>query len=158
AGAAETRKAKEGSTTDFAVWHQQAETASYRHRTVLGTAPVQRPLPDPDRLQAAYRAALPMVEEEFKRRAVVEQQELREMAARSLIVTGIGKRASDDVDAVVNALREDGVMEEGQRVRLLWGPPTVVRGKERQQVTTGLHVEQERELIALAKTASLDQS
>jgi TrwC relaxase/AAA domain len=158
AGAAETRQAKEGSTTDFAVWHQQAETASYRHRTVLGTAPVQRPLPDPDRLHAAYRAALPMVEEEFKRRAVIDQQELRESAARSLIVTGMGKRPSDDIDTIINAFRERGVMQDGQRVKLLWGRGTVVRGKERQQVTTGLHVDQERELIRLAKTASLDRS
>jgi hypothetical protein len=92
------------------------------------------------------------------RRAVLDGQELREIAARSLIVAGIGERPGDDIDAVVKAFRERGVVQDEQRTSLIWEQRAPVRGKEQWAVTTNLHVEQERELIRLAKTASADLS
>jgi hypothetical protein len=85
-----------------------------------------------------------MLEEEFKRRPVISEQEFCETAARALIATGIGKRPGDDIDAVTKAFRDQGVIQEGQRVKLLWGALSIVRGKEHQQVTTALHADQER--------------
>ena len=41
---------------------------------------------------------------------------------------------------------------------LLWGGGASLRGKERWSITTALHIDQERELIRLARTASLDLS
>ena len=164
AGAAETRQAKtetaEGleQKSDYAVWHEQAAAASYRHRSVLrpdqviaapscGTAPRGRLSGGP---AAARRGA--------GRRAVLDGQELREIAARALIVAGIGERPGDDIDAVIKAFRERGVAQDGQQVALLWGRGAPLRGKERWSVTTALHIDQERELIRLARTASLDLS
>jgi hypothetical protein len=36
------------------------------------------------------------------------------------------------------AFREQDVVQDGQRVKLLWGAPSIVRGKEQYQVTTAL--------------------
>ena len=89
---------------------------------------------------------------------MLDGQELRELAARALIVAGIGEKPGDDIDAVMKGFRERGVLQDGQQVALLWGRAPPLRGKERWNVTTALHVDQERELIRLAKTASLDVS
>ena len=115
-------------------------------------------LPAERRHEAAYRAALPLLAGELSRRAVLDGQELREIAARALIVAGIGERPGDDIDAVIKGFRERGVVQDGEPVALLWGRGASLRGKERWSVTTALHVDQERELIGLARTASLDSS
>ena len=164
AGAAETRQAKtetaEGleQKSDFEVWHEQAAAASYRHRSVRRPDQVRPASAAEQRREAAYRAALPLLDAELGRRAVLDGQELREIAARALIVAGIGERPGDDIDAVMTAFRERGVVQDGKQVTLLWGRGAPLRGKERLSVTTGLHIDQERELIRLAKTASLDLS
>jgi hypothetical protein len=110
------------------------------------------------RHEAAYRAALPLLAGELQRRAVLDCQELREIAARALIVAGIGERPRDDINAVINSFREKGVVQDGDQVPLLWGRGVSVRGKERWQVPTALHADQERELIRLAKTAARGSS
>ena len=164
AGAAETRQAKtetaEGleQKSDFAVWREQAAAAAYRHRSVLRPdQAVAAPVVE-QRHEAGYRAALPLLAAELTRRAVLDGQELREIAARALIVAGIGERPGDDIDAVIKGFRERGVVQDGEPVALMWGRGPPLRGKERWSVTTALHIDQERELIRLAKTASLDSS
>jgi hypothetical protein len=163
AGSAGTRQAKETATgveqkSDFAVWREQAAAASYRHRSVLRPDAIT-PLPAAEqRHETAYLAALPMLNEEFTRRAVLDGQQLREIAARSFIVAGIGARPDDDINAVTKAFRERGVEQDGRHVALLWAKGVSVRGKERWKVTTGLHADQERDLIRLAKTAAADPS
>ena len=164
AGAAETRQAKKETAegleqkSDYAVWREQAAVASYRHRSVLRPDEVVAAPAADERHQAAYRAALPLLDGELSRRAVLDGQELREIAARALIVSGIGERPGDDIDAVIKGFRERGVVQDGQQVALMWGRGAPLRGKERWSVTTALHVDQERELIRLAKAASLDLS
>ncbi|MGC2524594.1 MAG: MobF family relaxase [Stellaceae bacterium] len=164
AGAAETRQAKtetaEGveQKSDFAVWHEQAAAASYRHKSVLRPDQVTAAPAAEPRHETAYRVALPLLAGELERRAVLNGQELREIAARALIVAGIGERPGDDIDAVIKAFREQGVVQDGQQVALMWGKGASVRGKERWSVTTALHIDQERELIRLAKAASFDMS
>ena len=85
---------------------------------------------DDHRRLAAYRAALPTLEDRFKRNAVIDAQELREIAARALIVTGIGEKPGEDIDAVLGMFRERGVMQDGQEVKLMWGAGMAERGKE----------------------------
>ena len=152
AGAAETRQAKETSEgleqkSDYAVWREQAAAASYRHRSVLRPDEVTPAPAAEQRHEAAYRAALPLLDGELSRRAVLDGQELREIAARALIVAGIGERPGDDIDAVIKGFRERGVVQDGEPVALLWGREASLRGKERWNVTTALHIDQERELI-----------
>ena len=62
-----------------------------------------------------------MLEGELSRRAVLDGQELREIAARALIVAGIGECPGDDIDAVMKSFREHGVVQDGQLVALMWG-------------------------------------
>lgn len=158
AGAAETRQAKEDANNDFTVWREQAAAASHRPRSVLRPDQIA-PAPAADeRCEAAYSTALPLLAAELERRAVLDGQELREAAARALIVAGIGDKPGDDIDAVLQAFREKGVMQDGRQVALLWGRGVRLRGKERWSVTTALHAEQERELIRLAGTAAHDLS
>src|SRR5271170_2111954 len=164
AGAAETRQAKKETAegleekSDFAVWREQAAAVSYRHRSVLRPDEVTPAPAAEQRHEGAYRAALPLLEGELGRRAVLDGQELREIAARALIVAGIGECPGDDIDAVITAFRERGVVQDGQQVELMWGKGASLRGKERWSVTTALHMDQERELILLARNASLDLS
>jgi ATP-dependent exoDNAse (exonuclease V) alpha subunit len=132
--------------------------ASYRHRSVLRPDEVTPAATPEQRRESAYRAALPLLEGELSRRAVLDGQELREVTARALIVAGIGERPGDDIDAVIKNFRERGVVQDGQQVALLWGRGAPLRGKERWNLTTALHVDRERELIRLARNASLDSS
>ena len=163
AGAAETRQAKEtaigvAQKSDFAVWREQAAAAAYRHRSVLRPDAIAPSAPAEQRHQAAYLTALPILKDELTRRAVLDGQELREIAARALIAAGIGPQPGDDINAITKAFRERGVIQDGQRVSLLWAKGASIRGKERWNVTTALHVDQERELIRRARTAAADVS
>ena len=110
-----------------------------------------------DQLAAAYETALPQLEDEYRRRAVLDALELRTAAARVFVVTGINE-AGADLDATMAAFRRDGIDHEGQRVRLVEQETANVRGKEHVRVTTALHVAQEQELIRLARTAAADRS
>src|SRR5271163_3863837 len=164
AGAAETRQAKKETAegleeqSDFVVWHEQAAAASYRHRSVIRPDEITPAPASEQRHEAAYHSALPLLAGELSRRAVLDGQELREIAARALIVAGIGERPGDDIDAVLKSFRERGVLQDGQQVALMWGRGASLRGKERWSITTALHIDQERQLSRLAKSASLDLS
>ena len=61
------------------------------------------------------------------RTGLLDGQELREIAARALIVAGIGEQPGDDIDAVIKAFRERGVVQDGQQVALLWGRDAPLR-------------------------------
>src|SRR5215471_11748123 len=110
-----------------------------------------------DQLAAAYETALPQLEDEYRRRAVLDALELRTAAAPAFVATGINE-AGADLDATMAAFRRDGIDHEGQRVRLVEQETANVRGKEHVRVTTALHVAQEQELIRLARTAAADRS
>jgi hypothetical protein len=111
-----------------------------------------------DQLTAAYEAALPQLEDEYRRRAVLDANEVRTVAARAFAATGGINDAGPDLDATMAAFRRDGVIHEGQRVRLVEQETVNVRGKEHVRVTTALHVSQEQELIRLARVAAADRS
>ena len=127
AGAAETRQAKEPAIgvkqkSDFVEWREQAAAAAYRHRSVLRPDAITPAAADGTAAHAAYRVALPILKDELARRAVLDGQDLREIAARSLIVAGIGQQPGDDIDAVVKPFAsaascrtDNGPADLGQR-------------------------------------------
>ena len=92
------------------MWREQAAAASYRPRSVLRSDELTPAPVAEQRHEAAYHAALPLLEGELSCRAVLDGQELREIAARALIATGIGERPGDDIDSVIKAFRERGVV------------------------------------------------
>lgn len=117
----------------------------------------ERMAEDRARSQLAYDIALPRLQDEWRRRAVLDENELRRVAAQAYVVAGI-KDAGSDIDAVMHSFRRDGVVHEGQRVSLVSQEAASVRGKRRVRMTTGLHIAHERELIRLAKAAADDTS
>ena len=159
-GTAATRRDKmtgEG-RSDFAVWREDAAAAGYRHRSVLRPDEVRPALTDERRIERAREAAMPLLSEAFQKRAVLSGDELREIAARGLVVSGLGDRPADDIAAVTRTFRQRGVMIAGEWTHLVWGMEAGEGGKPRTVVTTGHAIEQERELVAHVREAAADKS
>ena len=148
--------ARKDDVGDFVAWQRQAEALGYAHRSVLRPDEI---LPDrtrDERLEHAYQIALPLLDKELQRRAKVDGQDLRVVAARSLIASGVESGA--DIGAITRAFANRGVLQDGRDTALVWGEDVPVRGKARIGVTTALHEVQERELVALATAAAGDRS
>ncbi len=171
-GAKATRVGKGDDMSDLAAWRAQAEAAGYVHQSVIRenadeATPDERqneaPAPaSAEQLQAAYEAALPFVEEQFERRAVIGGSALRVAAARGLIATGTHTTA--DIDAVVNLMCEKGVIQNGERTTLIVrdfeGDSEAENLSERrdsQKVTTQVHLNDEQTVIELAQKAAADK-
>ena len=162
-GAAETRqdkmkRASDEGKSDLAVWREDAEKAGYRHRSVLRLDEIKPALTTEQRIELARAAAMPLLSEAFQKRAVLSGDEVREIAARGLVVAGLGDRPADDIAAVTRTFRERGVTIAGERTHLVWGMEPGEGGKPRIVVTTGHTIDQERELVALVREAAADKS
>ena len=159
-GTAATRRDKmtgEG-RSDFAVWREDAEAAGYRHRSVLRLDEVKPTPTNERRIELARAAAMPLLSEAFQKRAVLSGDDVREIAARGLVVSGLGDRPADDIAAVTKAFRERGVMIASEWTQLVWGMEPGEGGRPRTVVTTGHTIAQERELVALVREAAADKS
>ena len=144
--------------SDLAVWREDAEKAGYRHRSVLRLDEIKPALTNEQRIELAREAAMPLLSEAFQKRAVLSGDEVREIAARGLVVAGLGDRPADDIAAVTRTFRERGVTIAGERTHLVWGMEPGEGGKPRIVVTTGHTIDQERELVALVREAAADKS
>ncbi len=141
---------------DFAAWQRQAEALRWSHRSVLRPDGVT-PAPSRDeRLEHAYQTALPLLDRNLQRRARLDGQDLRVVAARGLVASGV--EHWDDVGAITRAFATRGVRQDGRDTALVWGDDVPLRGKARVGVTTALHEDQERELVGLARSAAGDKS
>jgi hypothetical protein len=159
-GTAATRRDKmthEG-RSDFAVWREDAAAAGYRHRSVLHPDEIKPALNYEQRIEQAREAAMPLLSEAFEKRAVLSGDEVREIAARGLVVAGLGDRPADDIAAVTRTFRQRGVMIAGESTRLVWGMEPGDGGRPRTVVTTWHTIEQERALVALVREAAADTS
>ena len=63
--------------------------------------------------QIAYEHALPMLDERFQAKSVVQHFEPRIAAARSMIAMGGG--SLEDIDAITARMREFGVRQYGEQ-------------------------------------------
>ncbi len=161
-GTKAARKSKADDLSDFAAWRGQAAAINWKHSGVVmarrESAEASREQSRAARLEAAYEAALPFLEGELARAAVLKGADLRAAAARALIAAGItpgaeGGRA--DIDALTRAMRDRGVRQDGQLTGLVWGREG---DRDEVRVTTALHVVQESEAVALATAAAADCS
>jgi len=158
-GTKAARKSKTDDLSDFVAWRVQAEALGWQHRGVVPTDRREMVAPSrAARLEAGYEAALPFLEAQFARSAVLNGADLRAAAARALIAAGMtpgaeGGRA--DVDALTRAMRQRGLRQDGQVTALLWGQEGE---RDEVRVTTALHVAQEQEAVELAKAAAADRS
>ncbi len=146
------RKDKEDlSEAEF--WKKTAAEAGYQHRSVIDPVNRRHLLPEAERRQIAYEAALPLLEPEWERRAKLDGPTIRTMAARGLIASGI--ESADEINAVLDAFVSKGVRQDGQMVTMI---PGRERGERFAAATTQLHVDREREAIDLLKAAAADRS
>ena len=168
-GARATRRQKEtgqrgDDMSDVTAWKAQAKAAGYEHGSVIRhDAKGQLPPTEQDRLTRAYQASLPVLERQLGRRATMYATVARTAAARGLIASGVESAA--DIDRLTAAMREHGVRHDGQQVPLIWaevdgaGEGTGLEHRApRVKITTTLHVDQEREAMALASKAAADQT
>ncbi len=162
-GTRSTRQGKGDDMSDLAAWKKQAESVGYQHQSVI-RPDLKGALPAPalDRLQRAYLAALPVLEKDLSRRAVLNGSVARTAAARGLIAAGV--EGADDISAITQAMREHGVRHDGQMVPVIWanvggGADAEPLEERRPQVkiTTTLHVEQEERAMKLASAAAADR-
>ena len=150
--------------SDVAAWRAQAAAGGYSHESVVSdTVRARVPLSERERLLQAYRAALPVLSKQLSRRATMYATTARTAAARGLIAAGVESVA--DIDRITEAMREHGVMHDGQQVPLIWAKvggdakdADLEQRRPRFRITTGRHVEQEREAMALAAKAAADPS
>lgn len=162
-GAAETRQDKlkrptDEGRSDFAVWRAEAAQAGYRHRSVLRAHAIKPEQSHEQRIERARAAAMPLLSEAFQKRAVLTGDELREIAARGLIVAGLGDQPGDDIESVTKTFRERGVTVAGRSTRLVWGMERSEDGRQRIIVTTAHTIDQEQELVARVRAAAADPS
>ena len=108
-GAKTTRQGKGDDLGDWAAWQSLADELAWEHSTVLDPDRRWLPGPDGERLWRAYRAALPFLEAQFARRAVLPASEARIAAARGLVAAGVAD--AGDIDAVTALMRTHGVRQ-----------------------------------------------
>jgi len=145
-------KLKKDDMADFADWRRQARELGWRYEGIEGPVRAGPGLAQEERLAQAYEAALPWLEKELDRRAVVSGADARTAALRGLIAAGIEETA--DVGRVTTLFRSEGVRQYGEATSLVWG-----RAGERGEVgiTTALHASDEAEFVRLARAAAGDR-
>jgi ATP-dependent exoDNAse (exonuclease V) alpha subunit len=148
-GAKASRKWKVDDLANIESWQQQANAIGFTHETAITQTPAE---PAEDRIDKAAMVARRLLAERLKKQSVITGPEIRLEAARGLISAGFNTAA--DVSAVTRRLAHDGVLQDGQKTHLIW-----VEGADGQvKITTGLHQDQEEEVIALVREAAADIS
>lgn len=155
-GVQDPRGAKSDDMSDAAAWRAAATEIGYIHRSILRPDNKTNEVSREDRLEIAYQAALHVFDKELQRRATVEGADARLAAAKGLIASGIESPA--DVNAVTRQMRERGVTQHGQTTALVWGDVKGENGRDKVAITTTLHRDEERRLVANAKTAGKDKT
>lgn len=155
-GVQDPRGAKSDDVSDIAAWRKMADTIGYEHRSVLRPDAIQPELSREERLETAYRAALPLLEKHFDRRAVIDGSDARVTAAKGLIIAGI--ESPEDVSTITRAFRERGINRRGENAALVWGSVAGTQGKEKISITTTLEEREETNLIATARAGGRDKS
>jgi hypothetical protein len=155
-GVQDPRGAKSDDLSDVAAWRLAAAEIGYRHRSILRPDQEQKDVSRDDRLEAAYQAALPIFDKQLQRRAAVEGTDARLAAAKGLIASGVESPA--DIGAITKAMRERGVMQRGEHTSLIWGDVKGENGRDKIGITTALHRDDERTLVANARAAAKDRT
>lgn len=150
----ERKNSKDDGAGDLKDWKQQAEDAGWQiPKSFELIGPTPAPLTLEQRHQNAYEVALPWLADKLEHRAVVPHWDLRLAALRGLVHAGTD--GLDDIRSVTTLMREQGVMQYGERTPLVWGQET---DKRYTSVTTGLHESDEKEFVRLAQAAAHDKT
>jgi hypothetical protein len=155
-GVQNPREAKSDDVSDIATWRATAQSIGYNHRSVLRPDEVAPAVSREQRLEAAYRAALPLLGKQFEQRAVIDGSHARIAAVKGLIVAGV--EAAEDVNMITRAFRERGIERRGKDAGLVWGTVPGSQGREKVAITTTLEEREERILVATARAGARDNS
>ena len=96
---------------DFVAWERQAAALGYVHRSVLRPDAPKPNLTREERLEIAREASLDLVDAALQRNAKLDAREVRVLAARGLVASGI--EDASDIDAIWKSYRERGVRQDG---------------------------------------------
>ena len=143
---------------EIKVWQQETEQAGYHHRSVLRPGRDAPQLTHEQRIDVAREASLDLLEAAFKTRAVLTAGDVREIAARGLVVSGLGPDASADINDVTATFRKRGVRVDGEMTELLWGTDIGEDGRKQIVVTTGKAFDREEGLIEMVRSAAADRA
>ena len=146
-GAYRTRRAKADDLANFSAWFAQAETMGWTHQSAV----TGEQHPAVDRLDKAFDTALPLLDGLFWQRAVIFGSEARLQAVRGLIKWGI--ETTKDIGVLTKRMVRDGVRQNGRHTGLRY--TETAKGVK---ITTDLHIEQENELIELARAAASNKA
>jgi TrwC relaxase len=144
--------------SEIKVWQQETEQAGYHHRSVLRPGRDAPQLTHEQRIEVARDASLDLLEAAFKTRAVLTAGDVREIAARGLVVSGLGPDASADINDVTATFRQRGVRVDGAWTELLWGTDLGEDGRKQTIVTTGNVFDREQGLLDMVRAAAADRS
>ena len=152
------RRAADEERSDFAVWQDDAKRAGYQHESPLRPEFQAPELTQEQRIELARSASMPLLSESFTTRSVLAGHELDEIAARGLIMAGLGGSPSADIAAVLRTFRERGVTINSRETELEWGFVHGPAGRPQVAVTTKLAVAEEQELVRLVRELAADRS
>jgi conjugative relaxase-like TrwC/TraI family protein len=140
---------------DIDSWRLQAKTAlGWEQSTFLQYGPPAPELAPEQRHRVAYETALPFIERKLDQKSTIRHWDVRAAAGYGLVHAGT-RDTADDINAVTRLMREHGVRQYGEQTALIWGQEA---GKRHVTLSTALHESQEREFVALARTAAADRS
>ena len=149
----EQRKRAKDDVANFADWKRQGRDLGWNPASFMAYGPRAPELTPEMRIEMAYQEALPFLDRQFERRATLPHWEVRRAAAQGLVASGIEGAA--DIGAVTRKMREWGVKQYGEMTGLVWGQED---GRKYVTVSTALHELNEREFIALGRSAAQDRS
>lgn len=156
--AAQTRKDKvKDAVADHDYWRKEAAAAGIDQAPVIHRQRIEPELTPERRFEVAREILQPMIEKEFAKTAVMDGDDIRALAARAMIVSGIGNKAFDEISAVTRLLRKSGLRQDGQQTDFIWDK-TTLRGKQRTVVSTDRHLATEQDVIALTERLAADRS
>ena len=106
-----------------------------------------------ERDRVAYDIALPWLDGELQGRAVLQHWDLQRAAFRGLTATRCDGLA--DMKRVTRLMHDEGVLQYGEQTAIRFAQEP---GKRHVSVTTNMHIDDEREFVALARAAAADRS
>jgi hypothetical protein len=136
-------------------WRRQAKDAyGWEPSSFQLYGPPLPPLSPEHAYRKAYELALPMLDEMLREQAVLTHHDLRAVAFRGMIETGMPTALPADADVVTRMMWKEGVLQDGTPTKLGF-----IEEPEKRfiSVTTERHVEQESEFVRLGKSAAADR-
>jgi hypothetical protein len=156
AGVQDPRGAKSDDVSDLATWRAVATKMGYGHRSVFNRDTAKPMLSRAERLEAAYQAALPLFENRFDKRAVIGGSDVRVVAAKALIASGV--EAAEEVDELTRLFEARGIKRRGEDAGLIWASAPSAQGQQKTIVTTTLEEREERRLVETTAAGAKDKT